>query len=411
MLFINNSCLVKALLTLLLVGGAGGPAYGAPYVPKDDAQILERLPGRRDDPAMAQLRRLRAALAASPNDPGAAAALAQRYFELANSQGDPRYVGYAEAAVRPWPGTDAPVEILFTKALLRQYRHDFDGALDDLQRVLERDPAHVAARSWRAAILMVRAEYPAALRECEALARHASELRASGCSAYVQATTGKTRMAYAQLSGALRRHPEAGPEAKLWALTRLAEMAWRLEDQKQDHEQQNHEQKRALADSLFNQALALGLDDNFLLAAYADYLLERGRAKEVVGLLKPWSRSDTLLLRLALAERALGMREAEAHVQALADRFAAAALRGERLHMGEEARFLLELKGDARGALAVGVENWKSQREPRDALVVLEAAVAARDPKSAAPVLKWLDESGFESARMQRLAARLRKAQ
>ncbi len=105
------------------------------------------------------------------------------------------------------------------------------------------------------------------------------------------------------------------------------------------------------------------------------------------------------------------MREAEAHVQALADRFAAAALRGERLHMGEEARFLLELKGDARGALAVGVENWKSQREPRDALVVLEAAVAARDPKSAAPVLKWLDESGFESARMQRLAARLRKPQ
>jgi hypothetical protein len=373
-----------------------GPAHSAPYVPKDDAQVLERLPGRRDDPAMAQLRQLRAGLAASPEDPDAAAALAQRYFELANAEGDPRYVGYAEAAVRPWSAGDAPVEILFTKALLRQYRHDFDGALDDLQRALERDPAHVAARSWRAAILMVRAEYAAASRECEALAQHASELRATGCSAYVQATTGKTRIAYARLSETLRRHPEAGPEAKLWALTRLAEMAWRLDE---------HE----LADRLFNQALALGVDDNFLLAAYADYLLERDRAKEVVGLLKAWSRSDTLLLRLALGERALGMREAEAHVQALADRFAAAALRGERLHMGEEARFLLDLKGDAAGALAVGIENWKSQREPRDALVVLEAAVAARDPKSAAPVVKWLDESGFESARMQRAAAQLRK--
>jgi Tfp pilus assembly protein PilF len=381
-----------------LLGAATGAAQSAPYVPKDDAQVLERLPGRRDDPAMAELRQLRAALAASPKDPDAAAALAQRYFELANAEGDPRYVGYAEAAVRAWPAADAPVEILFTKALLRQYRHDFDGALEDLQRALERDPAHVAARSWRAAILMVRAEYPAALRECEALAQHASELRAAGCSAYVQATTGKTRMAYARLSETLRHHPEAGPEAKLWALTRLAEMAWRLDE-------------HALADRLFNQALALGVDDNFLLAAYADYLLERGRAKEVVGLLKAWSRSDTLLLRLALAERALGMREAEAHVQALADRFAAAALRGERLHMGEEARFLLDLKGDARGALAVGAENWKSQREPRDALVVLEAAVAARDPKSAAPVLKWLDESGFESARLQRAAVQLRKQQ
>ncbi len=393
---------MKPFLTLLLLGAVTATVYGAPYIPKEDAQVLERLPGRRDDPAMAELRQLRAALAAAPKDPDAAAALAQRYFELANAEGDPRYVGYAEAAVRAWSGADAPVEILFTKALLRQYRHDFDGALEDLQRALERDPAHVAARSWRAAILMVRAEYAAALRECEALAQHASELRAAGCSAYVQATTGKTRVAYARLSETLRRHPEAGPEARLWALTRLAEMAWRLAENEQEH---------ALADRLFNQALALGVDDNFLLAAYADYLLERGRAKEVVGLLKAWSRSDTLLLRLALAERALGMREAEAHVQALADRFAAAALRGERLHMGEEARFLLDLKGDARGALAVGVENWKSQREPRDALVVLEAAVAARDPKSAAPVLKWLDESGFESARMQRAAAQLRKQQ
>jgi hypothetical protein len=105
------------------------------------------------------------------------------------------------------------------------------------------------------------------------------------------------------------------------------------------------------------------------------------------------------------------MREAEAHIQALADRFAAAALRGERLHMGEEARFLLGLKGDARGALAVAAENWQSQREPRDALVLLEAAVAARDPRTAAPALQWLEESGFESARLRQLAAQLKKQQ
>jgi hypothetical protein len=389
---------MKPILTALLLGASLGTAQSAPYVPKDDKQVLEQLPGKRDDPAMAELRRLRAELAADPEDADAAAALAQGYFELASAEGDPRYVGYAEAAVRAWPAADAPVEILFTKGLLRQYRHDFDGALDDFRRVLERDPEHVGARSWRAAILMVRAEYPAALRECATLAEHASELRATGCRAYVEATTGKTRAAYERLSETLRRHPEAGPEARLWVLTRLAEMAWRLED-------------HGLTDRLFNQALALGLDDNFLLAAYADYLLERGRAKEVVGLLNAWSRSDTLLLRLALAEHALGMREADAHIQALADRFAAAALRGERLHMGEEARFLLDLKSDARSSLAVGAENWKSQREPRDALVVLEAAVAARDPKAAAPVLKWLDETGFESTRMQRLALQLKKQQ
>jgi len=113
-------------------------------------------------------------------------------------------------------------------------------------------------------------------------------------------------------------------------------------------------------------------------------------------------------LRLAMAEQRLKLPAAQAHTQALADRFSAAALRGERLHMGEEARFLLDLKGDARAALAVALQNWKEQREPRDALVVLEAAAAARDAKAAAPVLQWLDDTGFESARMKRIAASLR---
>jgi Tfp pilus assembly protein PilF len=370
-------------------------AGSAPFTPKDDTQVLERLPARPSDPAMAELRRLRAALAARPNDSAIAAELAERYFELSSGEGDPRYVGYAEAALRPWRGTDAPAEILFMRGLLRQYRHDFEGGLRDLELALKSDPGHIGARSWRAAIFMVRADYPAAGRECAALAQIATELRAAGCAAYLDATTGRTRAAYARLSDALRRYPEASPAAKLWALTRLAEMASRLED-------------HAAADRLFNQALALGVDDNFLLAAYADYLLERGRPKEVVGLLKSWARSDTLLLRLALAERALGMREATAHAQTLADRFAAAALRGERLHMGEESRFLLELQGETREALAVALENWKEQREPRDAAAVLAAAAAARDAKAAEPVLRWLRESGFESESLKRLAASLK---
>jgi hypothetical protein len=385
----------RKVVAWTILAFCAGAAWSAPFTPKDDAQVLERLPSRPGDPGMAELRRLRAALASEPDDPVIAAELAERYFELSSAEGDPRYVGYAEAALRPWRGPDAPPDILFMRGLLRQYRHDFEGGLRDLELTLKSDPGHIGARSWRAAIFMVRADYPAAGRECAALAQIASELRAAGCAAYLDATTGKTRAAYVRLSEIVRRHPDASADAKLWAFTRLAEMAWRLED-------------HAAADRLFNQALALGVDDNFLLAAYADYLLERGRPKEVVGLLKSWGRSDTLLLRLALAEHSLGMRDAAAHVQALADRFAAAALRGERLHMGEESRFLLELKGEPREALAVALENWKEQREPRDAAAVLEAAMAARDAKAAEPVLRWLRESGFESERLTRLAAALK---
>src|SRR5207342_3687914 len=50
----------------LLVGAT--VAWSAPYTPPDDSAVLERLPTRRDDPVMAELRQLRAALAASPSD-------------------------------------------------------------------------------------------------------------------------------------------------------------------------------------------------------------------------------------------------------------------------------------------------------------------------------------------------------
>ena len=383
------------LLAATLLLGATAAVCGAPHVPKDDAAVLERLPTQRSDPVMAELRKLRAALAAAQQDSALAARLAQRYFDVASAEGDPRYVGYAEAALRPWPGDDAPVEILFTRGLLRQYRHDFAGALQDFERVLAREPRNLDARGWRAAIFMVQADYRAAARECATLTEIASELVSTGCLAYIDATTGKTRAAYERLSAALARRPDAAPETRLWTLTRLAEMAWRLGD-------------APLAERHFREASKLGINDNFLLAAHADFLLEQDRPKEVVALLQNWVRSDTLLLRLAIAEQRLKLPAAKSHTQALADRFAASARRGERLHLAEEARFLLDLKADAPAALAAALDNWKEQREPRDALVVLEAAVAARDPKAAAPVLKWLDETRFESERMRRAAAALR---
>lgn len=372
---------MKTLLWALLAAFAGA-ACGAPHVPSDERQVLERLPVRRGDPVMAELRQL------------SGAALAWRYFQLAMAEGDPRYVGYADAALRS-AREELGAEGLFLRGLLKQYRHDFDGALSDLAAAAQRDPEHVGARSWRAAIFMVRADYAAARSECRVLADIASELVATGCRAYVDAATGRTAGAYQELRSALEERPDAPRELRLWALTRLAEMAWRLE-------------AHAQAEQHFREGLALGLNDNFLLAAYADFLLERSRPKEVVALLRDWTRSDTLLLRLALAQKRLASPEAGKHIRSLEARFSAAGLRGERLHLAEEARFLLDLKYDPRAALSAAAENWKSQREPRDAAVLLEAALAASAPEAAAPALRWLEESGFESARLRALAGKVK---
>lgn len=386
--------LMKKISWALLCGAFAGLAAAAPYTPKEDREVLERLPTRRGDPVTEELRALRKTLAASPSDAGAAASLARRYFELSLAEGDPRYVGYAEAALRPWPA-DAPAEILFLRGLLKQYRHDFAGALRDLAQALEREPEHIGARSWRAAIFMVGADYAAARAECRALEPLASDLVSTGCRAAVDGATGKARIGYEELESALENRRDAPRELRLWALTRLAELAWRLDDS-------------AAAERHFRAALALDVKDNYLLAAYADFLLEQRRPREVTALLKNWTNSDTLLLRLALAARAQGLPDADKHRQALGERFAASALRGERLHLGEEARFLLDLKGDAKAALSAALENWKTQREPRDAAVLMEAAAAARNAKAAAPALRWLEESGFEGRRLRGLAGQLR---
>ena len=52
--------------------------------------------------------------------------------------------------------------------------------------------------------------------------------------------------------------------------------------------------------------------------------------------------------------------------------------------------------------------NYALQREPADARVLLEAAVAAREPAAAEPALRWLAESGAESVVLRQLAAQLK---
>ena len=384
-------CLPALVLALL-----AGAAHAAPYVPKDDAQVLERLPVRPGDPTARELRRLRAELAADPRNLDTALRLAERYFELAGAEGDPRYVGYAQAALGPWWNLAAPpLAARVMRAILKQYSHDFSGAMQDLEAATREDPGNALAWSWRAAIDMVEADYAAARADCEMLKRVAAELDALGCVTFLDGTTGKAAPAYRALSDALARGPASSPEVKVWVLTRLAEMSLRQGDTRR-------------AEAHFRAALSLGVRDQFLLAAWADFLLDQGRPAEVVPLLRDWVRSDILLLRLALAERALGANGAKEHIRALRERFEAAALRGDKLHQQEEARFNLYLLGDKEKSLALAQENWRLQREPRDARVLLEAALAMKDPAAAQPALDWLERSGHEDPHLRDLAARLK---
>ena len=85
-------------------------------------------------------------------------------------------------------------------------------------------------------------------------------------------------------------------------------------------------------------------------------------------------------------------------------------MRGDKLHQQEEARFHLYLLGDAPGALRLAAENYRLQREPRDARILMEAAFAAKQVAAAQPALDWLRTSGYEDPVYARLAQRLKEA-
>jgi Tfp pilus assembly protein PilF len=384
------------LLRVLTLASLAAVVHAAPYVPKDDATVLERLPVRPGDPVARELRELRAELARDPGDLETALRLARRYFELANAEGDPRYVGYAQAALKPWWDLPAPpLDATVMRAILKQYSHDFAGAMQDLEVATREDPNDALAWYWRAAIDMVQADYDGARDACRRLQTIDPGLGAVGCMAYLDGTTGKAAAAHRALSAALAASARTSPEEKVWVLTRLAEMSLRMGNAKQ-------------AEEHFKAALALNVHDQFLLAAWADFLLDHNRAAEVVELLRDWVRSDILLLRLALAEKALLAPAAKEHIEALKARFDAAALRGDKLHQQEEARFNLYLMGRKEKALLLAQENFRLQREPRDARILFEAALALGDPGAAKEAFDWLARSGYEEPGLRKTAQALK---
>ena len=386
---------MRFFLTVAAAGLVATSALAAPFTPKSDDEVVERLPSTASDPSIRRVDSLRKQLAAKPDDLALRLEIGRRYFDLAMAQGDPRYVGYATATIAPVEkAAPANASYWLIKGLLQQYSHDFPGAMASLKRSSELDPQSPDPVSWRAAIDMVEARYADALGECTRLVPLTHPLHAQACTAYVQAATGQLQPAYDALLKEFNAAQGLPPEFMLWVRTRLAEMAMRL--QRQD-EAQVH----------FMEALKLGVPDQFLLAAWADYLLATKRPAEVIELLKDWERSDVLLLRLAYAGKAANDSRAANWAAQLRDRFQAAALRGDRLHEQEAARFELDIEGNTKKALDLASRNYTAQKEPRDAEILMRTALAANIAKAAQPALDWLRTSHYEDPALAALASQL----
>jgi Flp pilus assembly protein TadD len=388
---IKISFLLPVVFTATLV-------QAEPYVPKDGGQVLETLRSTAFDPAEHEIRALRARLAGEPGNLTLACEFARHCIERSRSQADPRYLGRAQAALAPWWDTPTPpVEALVLRATIKQSQHDFTNALADLDLAGRISPRNAQVWWTRATILTVLGDYAAARKACLPLAQLAPGPIALTAAASVTSLNGEAERSCALLQRTLDGDLTASADERIWALTVLAEALERLG-------------RVSEAETDFKKAIALGQRDPYLLGAYADLLLDEGRAGEAAELLKNENRADGLFLRLALAESGIRPRppSCDAHIATLKARFEAGHLRGDFVHQREEARFELHLLDQPGTALRLAQANWQVQHEPADLRILLESALAAGDAVAAQPALDFIRSNRLEDVELAKLAKQLK---
>lgn len=375
-----------AMGMMILLGYPLTAVMATPYLPANDSEVLEQLPARPFGPSPSQERALRDLVARQPDQLDLAVRLARIEVERSRATSDPRPLGQAQALLAPWWNDERPpVPVLVLRATIRQRSHEFTPARLDLRQAVEREPDNAQAWLILASIDQVTGNFDSAAESCARLQETSTPLVALSCTATLDGVRGKASSAYDDLSAAMERGSGRDQDKlRSWILTLQAELAERL-DRNDD------------AERLYRDSLARDPGDTYTIAAYADFLLDADRPQDVIGLIAADTPIDTLLLRRAQAAHRLHSADATMIIADLDARFAASRERGDRVHLREEARYRLELANDPQGALELAKANWQVQKEPLDARILLECAIAADKPDSAAEIVRWVKANRLES--------------
>ena len=319
--------------------------HAKPYIPSDDNQILERLPKGSKSLNSVVLRKALKELKSNSSDLKAVVNFARNCIELTRSESDPRYLGYAEAVLKPLLKKNNP-DVLVLYATIKQSNHSFNEALSILDDALKFDPSNEQAWLTKAQILTTLGKYSEAKQCCLHLLTKSNQLASIACISSAASLNGSTDKSYKlleQITDTLQNTYVSNNE-KLWAYTLLAEMAARKGN-------------KSNAQKQYKKALILNPNDNYLLASYSDFLLDENNPHEAINLLKDKTKSDSLFLRLIIAEKKLNSPGFENHMNELKNRFIENSKRGENIHEREEAIFNLDILNNPATALEFAQKN------------------------------------------------------
>lgn len=389
----KTNWLLRCFLLVAVLAIERSTQAAEPYIPRRDDEVLETLPKSLISDELTILRRQ---LAQAPENLDLATTVSGRYISMGNLEGDPRFYGYARAALKPWWDEDSPPsEVLRLRAKLREKEHLYDTALEDLRKILKQDPRNSQAWIEVTNILRVQGKYEEAWKACDELNRFGGEIPKTICQAPLQAVTGKAIAARTSLERILPVVETQFPSVVPWVLTMQSKIAYALGE--------NEETER-----YFQDGLAESPQDKNLVRDFADFLLDKNRNAEALSLTREHTNDNGVLLRAAIAAKRVGERElARQWATQLATRFEEIRLRGGQPHGRFEARYELEINDDPQRALAIALTNWGKQKEARDTRNVLEAALGTGNRDAAKPVVAFLKTHGTEDVILQSLVQKL----
>lgn len=348
-----------------------------------DNQIIARLPDSKD-PETALLTRMRRYTQEHPNDLGTAVSLAHRYIIKGKNESDTRYLGYAAAVLKRWLDMEqTPTQITLLDAEIKQYNHDFNGALASLNNIAQSSQQYPAAALMSANIHQIQGEFAKARANCDAMGtrmEHISEI----CALSLASLTGDLDVSRTKLQELLSTNSYQ-PEIMTWALGKLIDMSIRS----------SRTQEALYYASLMDVTLAKAA---FHRAQLADVLFMLNRPLDVMSLIAEDEPSDALFVRRLRAQKIIGQNWQSAKSRRLERLFQILSKRGKNPHAREAAYYYLYLSEEPEKALSAALENWTDQKEPIDTRLLMETAKQSGNMDAIDHVVDWIIRNRYQDA-------------
>jgi predicted Zn-dependent protease len=287
---------------------------------------------------------------------------------------------------------------LILEANILQQRHEFDAAIELLDRAIAQDPRSGQARLMRANVHIVTGDYEHARPDCAWLMGSGEQWAGTVCIAQVLGSTGQLQRARTLLERLMagdaavpsgQGQTGQGPtgEVLAWTLSVRADLALRAGALPE-------------AQDMLTRAVALAPTTDYPRLALADVLIAENRLAEAVSVLDTSRPSAGGLLRRSIAQSRAHAGRTPDSLAELKERLNVSAQRGERTHLREETRLALEFPHDGaesrQAALILARDNFSVQRETEDIRLFARAAVDARNPAALAILKEWLRHSHYE---------------